>query len=170
MQKYWDWKLLSKIDRQEREISSFMWNYFSKIRLALFGQFDPRFVLEKYCCTTEKAISVSTSHVHHLFLGAKTRQGSEPPAGPPKFKQVSTYACAAPKSGAFPKPWPQSFSGCRIFLDLSLSESETTCKNLEIGSFSSKSDLRIARYLYFCEKKSGKCATPFEHDLPAAVL
>ena len=57
--------------------------WFPKIRNALFGQLCPRFVLEKYCCTTEKAISVSTSHVWHLFLGAKTRQGSEPPTGPP---------------------------------------------------------------------------------------
>ena len=29
-----------------------------------FGQLGPRFVLEKYCCTTEKAISVSTNHLY----------------------------------------------------------------------------------------------------------
>ena len=153
MQKSWDWKLLIKIWPQEREISSFMLKYFSKIGLALFGRFDPRFVLEKYWCTTEKAISVSTSHVHHLFLGAKTRQGSEPP-----------------KFGAFPKPWPQSFSGCRIFLDLSLSESETTYKNLGIGSFSSKSDHRSARYLHFCENIFRKRACHFSVDFTRALF
>ena len=63
MQKSWDWKLLSKILRHDREISSFLWKYFTKKRLAIFARFHPRFVLEKYCCTTEKAISVSTSHI-----------------------------------------------------------------------------------------------------------
>ena len=42
---------------------SFLWNYFPKKRLALSPRFASPFVLEKYCCTTEKAISVSTSQI-----------------------------------------------------------------------------------------------------------
>jgi len=53
--------------------------------------------------------------------------------------------------GPFSKPWPCSISGYRIFLDLSLSESETACLNLYFGCFSQKSDHRRARYHHFCE-------------------
>ena len=65
-----------------------------------------------------------------------------------------------------PRPCPRSFSGCRIFLDLSLSESETTHRNLHPGRFSCKSDLRSARYLHFCENMFGKSTYHFRCDLP----
>ena len=69
MQKSWNWKLLSEILRQDREISSFLWNNFPQIRLALFARLHPALCLEKYCCTTEKAISVSTSHIWFIPRG-----------------------------------------------------------------------------------------------------
>ena len=60
-----------------------------------------------------------------------------------------------------------SFSSCRIFLDLSLSESETTCLYLGLGRFSLRSDLGIARNLDFCEIIFGKSANPFRLNFPA---
>ena len=57
----------------------------------------------------------------------------------------------------FPRPWKGSFSSCRIFLDLSLSESR----------FSLRSDLGIARNLNSCEIIFRKCANPFRLNFPA---
>ena len=59
-----------------------------------------------------------------------------------------------------------SFSSYRIFLDLSLSESQTMISKLHRGRFSQRSDHRDARYSRFCEIIFGKSGTPFEHDLP----
>ena len=63
------------------------------------------------------------------------------------------------------RPWSRSISGYRIFLDLSRSEPETTCLNLDFGSFSRKSTENRARYLYFCEIHSGLSAKHFQLDL-----
>ena len=51
----------------------------------------------------------------------------------------------------FRKSFHQSFSGCRIFLDRSLSESETKLPELQLVQFSAKSDGWIARYHHFCK-------------------
>ena len=58
MQKASDWKLLNEILRLDLEISPFLSNKTSKNRLTLSPQFASLVVLEKYCCSTEKAISV----------------------------------------------------------------------------------------------------------------
>ena len=67
----------------------------------------------------------------------------------------------------FRRPWSGSFSSCRIFLDLSLSESETTCLYLGLGRFSLNSTEDHVRYLNFCEIIFRKCANPFRLNFPA---
>ena len=68
--------------------------------------------------------------------------------------------------GHFPRPWPQSFSSCRIFLDLSLSESQTSTSQLELVQFSAKSTEDRLRYLNFCEIIFAKSVDLLQHDLP----
>ena len=56
------WKLLSEIRRQDREISSFLWNYFRKIILAFSPRFAPVFCY-KYCSSSTEATCVFTSQI-----------------------------------------------------------------------------------------------------------
>ena len=87
----------------------------------------------------------------------------------PRIAQTSKNVERANNSrewSSFSKSWSRSFSGCRIFLDLSLSESETTYPNLKFGRSSAKSAERISRYPYFCENIFRKSLATLRHDLP----
>ena len=65
------------------------------------------------------------------------------------------------KFGAFRRLWSRSFLSYRIFLDLSLAPSESSCKKLQIESFSTKSLDWISRYHHFCKKNIEKSPNTF---------
>ena len=155
------------------------------IFVKLFSRISPRFLASicsgvcaiKYCSSSTDEISVSTSHMLYILRGEALSR-AEPPAGPLKFKmlQFSHNGSEIPnQSGDFEKvwisssertilererhdlqPWPRSFSARKIFPDLSLTGSQTTCNYLHFDSFSAKSVDRIARYHHFCEIIFGK--------------
>ena len=60
------------------------------------------------------------------------------------------------KFDAFRRLWSRSFLSYRIFLDVSLAPSESSCKKLQIESFSTKSLDWISRYHHFCQTKTSK--------------
>ena len=120
MQKAPDWKLLSKICRQELEISPFLSKYFSKKRKPLSAQFAPLVVLDKYCCSTKKAISVSTSHMILSQRANAPFRVREPPAGPKKMSYLSPDDTFPKKSSISPtlvpvNLWLQNFPGPLAF-------------------------------------------------------
>ena len=98
MQKASDWKLLSEICRLDLEISLFLSKKTAKIRVSLSPQFASLVVLDKYCCSTKKAISVSTSYMVLLWRANAPFRVREPAAGPKKL------SLSSPES-TLPKIW-----------------------------------------------------------------
>ena len=145
------WQLLSKILRQDREISSFLSKNFWKIRLAFSPRFARRYLFKVL-------LVVSTSHVLSFSFGGEALSRAEPPAGPPKLNllQISRKECDF--SASWPRPGILSFSARKIFPDVSITGSETTYIYLDFDSFSAKSLDRIVRYPHFCPKIFGKSA------------
>ena len=60
-------------------------------------QFDPPVVLDKYCCSTTKAISVSTGHLVFSWKAKAPFRVREPPAGHKKLRYLSPD-CTFPKN------------------------------------------------------------------------
>ena len=71
--------------------------------------------------------------------------------------------------GDFPKPFSQSISGCRFFLDLSRSESQSSTFKLHQGRCSIRSDGWSQRKSQLCDKKFEISASTLRHDLVRAV-
>ena len=74
----WFWKLLTEIDRESSEISSFfLWNKFRIIRQALSARFARRCTI-KSCCTTALRCSPSLQAMWNTLVGATrlSRRGS----------------------------------------------------------------------------------------------
>ena len=93
---------------------------------AVFASICPTVVLIKYCCSTKKAISVSTSHIDILLKGECTFPGAWAPRQGPKNWDISHQIALFQKFCPFCRPWRHSIFCYRIFLDLSLSESQST--------------------------------------------
>ena len=154
-----DWKLLNEILKLDFEISPFLSKKKSKNRLTLSPQSASLVVLEKYCCSTEKAISVSTTHMVLLWRANAPFRVRKPPAGPTKLSLSSpeiTFFLNLVHFADFGAghSWATEFS-----LDLSLAPSESSCKKLQIESFSTKIlrlDLEISPF--FVKRKLRKIA------------
>ena len=92
--------------------------------------------------------------------------GCVSPRQGPKNWDISHQIALFQKFGPFRQPWCHSIFCYRIFLDLSLPESQSTRSQLHLDSFSSRSDHRVARYSRFCEITFGKGACPIHCNLP----
>ena len=104
------------------------------------------------------------------ILGGEDPSGFLAPGRAAQNQQIAWRGHFSQNFVKFPKSCHRSFSGCRIFLDLSLSESETMSNNLRRGRFSPRSSTGERDILIFVKLFFAYPPSTFTAICPAIVL